>query len=84
MTRTKIKYVSLGSSCIVAMATKTHGKHNETYPFDHVRTNPLIIHDILQNGVQSFFKFNNDLSDRDNVIGHMYSCLKKKYKHINS
>ena len=83
MPMTKIKYVSLGSSCAAAMGIRNNDKHNETYPFDWIRTNTLIIYDILQNGVQSFLKFNNDLSDRDNVIVHMYSCWNDKYKHIN-
>jgi hypothetical protein len=67
----KEKYISLGSSCVPALTLRKLKLKTETYPFDWVRTNNKIIHDMLLNGTDKFLAFDVEVSN-DYFVNEMY------------
>ena len=76
--------VSLGSNCAPGLSLRDLGYKQETYPFDWVRTNAKIIHDILLHGFDKYLQFNGEISN-DFLLSDLHSYTNPQFSktHVN-
>lgn len=67
--------ISLGSNCAPGLALRKLNLKGETYPFDWIISNPVIIADVLENGYDKFLDFESKNLD-ENIID-FFHCLFK-------
>jgi len=78
------KIVSMGSNCPPGLSCRTLGIKGETYPFDWIRSNSKIIHDVLVNGPDKYLLFGKESSDEYYVKDlHSYTQPGFSKSHIN-